>query len=354
MNEDDVVVETSEMGETVLDTGDHRGSPSDRLSAADALREWIDTQQPENRHILEKLEQDLRNESRLNEWGQFALEDLLRAPRRDITHLRSHRIAGAITAFRNLVLFVPVLVTWWAIERAAGKYESFLDVGREDSFLQVWIQHSSPSLKTTALIDALLIGSLVILTFLERQFEMRAEAEAERLDRESEIAFRETMVKVGLYLHGFRAITPAALKSGLAEAVVNLRKSSEQLAQVASRATDTLTQFALVSTSQLEPAVRRIDAIVSALGSAASAHEQMGSMVLTLQQNLGSTLSAVTNQIDSFGNGVQRQFEDHIVTLERAIRGLMQETETVARNLNGAAASAREVAILYRESVGKR
>lgn len=330
---------------------DYRGSASDRQEAADALKLWIDKHNPENRHILERLEQDLRHEERLNEWGQFALEDLLRAPRRDITNLRFHQIAERITAFRNLVLFLPVFVTWLAIDLAAGNYKEMID--EEVTFLQAWM-NSPLSLERTALIDALLIGILVVLTFLERQFEIRAEKQADELDRVTESDFRETMVKVGLYLHGFRAITPGALKSGLAEAVVNLRKSSEQLAAVTSRATDTLTQFAHVSTTQMEPAVRRIDSIVASLGSAVVAHEQMGQMVLTLQQNLGSTLSAVTNQIDHFGNGVQRQFEDHIVTLEKAIRGLMQETESVARNLNGAAASAREVALLYRDGVGSR
>ena len=62
-------------------------SSGERLAAADALKTWIEQREPENRHILEKLESDLRQDRRLNEWGQFALEDLLRPPRRDLSQI---------------------------------------------------------------------------------------------------------------------------------------------------------------------------------------------------------------------------------------------------------------------------
>jgi hypothetical protein len=324
---------------------------SERIQAADALKTWVVERQPANAHILEQLEGDLRANRRLNEWGQFALEDLLRPPRRDSSKYLIHKLAYIITFIRNIVLFIPVGVTWFAIERAAVEYNNQLALKIKTSFLQVWLNDADLTLAETALFDALLIFLLILLTIAAQVFEAMADGQAKRADKKDESDFQAVLVRVGLFLHGFRAITPSQLKSGLAEAVDNLRKSSEQLAVVAEKATDTLTQFAQVSTSQLEPAARRIDSIVSALGGAAASHEQMATMVRTLQENLGQSLNVLTTRIDDFGATLQKTLAENNQLLEASMRGLNTELQDVARDLKGTSASAREVAHLFRERI---
>lgn len=324
-------------------------SAVERIAAADALRVWIDERQPENRHILERLESDLRSDKRLNEWGQFALEDLLRPPRRNLSEIFWHEVASWVTFIRNIFLFVPVAITWFSIERAAKAYERIIFSKSEKTFLQVWLADADLTLQRTAFIDALIILLLIILTITSAGLEWFAERQVEIADEKDEADFREVLVNVGLFLHGFRAITPSALKSGLAEAVGNLRKSSEQLAIVAEKATQTLGQFAQISVTQLEPAVIRINSIVAALGSASASHEQMGTMVRNLQLNLGESLGLLTNRVDEFGSGLQQNLSTNNQLLEASIRGLLLETESVARNLASVATSAREVATLFRE-----
>ena len=324
-------------------------SAVERIAAADALRVWIDERQPENRHILERLESDLRSDKRLNEWGQFALEDLLRPPRRNLSEIFWHEVASWVTFIRNIFLFVPVAITWFSIERAAKAYERIIFSKSEKTFLQVWLADADLTLQRTAFIDALIILLLIILTITSAGLEWFAERQVEIADEKDEADFREVLVNVGLFLHGFRAITPSALKSGLAEAVGNLRKSSEQLAIVAEKATQTLGQFAQISVTQLEPAVLRINSIVAALGSASASHEQMGTMVRNLQLNLGESLGLLTNRVDEFGSGLQQSLSTNNQLLEASIRGLLLETESVARNLASVATSAREVATLFRE-----
>lgn len=326
-------------------------SSGERLAAADALKTWIEQREPENRHILEKLESDLRQDRRLNEWGQFALEDLLRPPRRDLSQILLYEVGSWVTFFRNILLFLPVAVTWYAIEGAASAFKRSIDLNKDTTFLQVWLDPDKGwfSLGNTALFDFAVILFLILLTIVSAGLEWLAERQVELADKKDEADFREVLVNVGLFLHGFRAITPSALKSGLAEAVGNLRKSSEQLAVVAQRATETLGQFAQISSSQLEPSVKRIDAIVASLGGAAASHEYMGSMVRTLQQGLGESLEVLTNRIDDFGSGLQKNLASNNELLEASIRGLLSETETVARNLASVATSAREVALLFRD-----
>ena len=329
-----------------------KSADRDRLGAADALRKWIVERSPTNAHILEQLESDLRKNQRLNEWGQFALEDLLRPPRRDASRFIAHKVAAIVTFFRNLVLFIPVAVTWLAIERAAVKFSDKLELGINTTFLEVWLNDDIfLTLATTAAIDAGLIGLLIVLTLAAQSFEVVADRSARQADESDERDFQSVLVNVGLFLHGFRSITPSALKSGLAEAVDNLRKSSEQLAAVSEKATDTLSMFAQVSVNQLEPAVRRIDAIVSALGGAATSHEQMTKLVSGLQSHLGESLSLLTIRIDDLGDKLKGSLSENNALLESSLRGLLQEIDAVGRNLNQVAATAREVAIMYREQV---
>ena len=337
---------------STVETLVEKGADRDRLGAADALRKWIVERSPTNAHILEQLESDLRKNQRLNEWGQFALEDLLRPPRRDASRFIAHKVAAIVTFFRNLVLFIPVAVTWVAIERAAVKFSDKLELGINTTFLEVWLNDDIFfTLATTAAIDAGLIGLLIVLTLVAQSFEVVADRSARQADESDERDFQSVLVNVGLFLHGFRSITPSALKSGLAEAVDNLRKSSEQLAAVSEKATDTLSMFAQVSVNQLEPAVRRIDAIVSALGGAATSHEQMTKLVSGLQSHLGESLSLLTNRIDDMGDKLKGSLSENNALLESSIRGLLQEIDAVGRNLNQVAATAREVAIMYREQV---
>ena len=337
---------------STVETLVEKGADRDRLGAADALRKWIVERSPTNAHILEQLESDLRKNQRLNEWGQFALEDLLRPPRRDASRFIAHKVAAIVTFFRNLVLFIPVAVTWVAIERAAVKFSDKLELGINTTFLEVWLNDDIFfTLATTAAIDAGLIGLLIVLTLVAQSFEVVADRSARQADESDERDFQSVLVNVGLFLHGFRSITPSALKSGLAEAVDNLRKSSEQLAAVSEKATDTLSMFAQVSVNQLEPAVRRIDAIVSALGGAATSHEQMTKLVSGLQSHLGESLSLLTIRIDDLGDKLKGSLSENNALLESSLRGLLQEIDAVGRNLNQVAATAREVAIMYREQV---
>jgi len=344
MSED---LEASNSARTIVE----KSADRDRLGAADALKKWIDERSPANAHILGQLEGDLRKNQRLNEWGQFALEDLLRPPRRDASRSIAHKAAAAITFSRNLLLFVPVAVTWFAIERAAKAYSGKLKLGIETTFLQVWLHDAYLKLDVTALIDAVIIGFLIFLTLFAQLFEVVADRRARQADESNERDFQSVLVSVGLFLHGFRSITPSALKSGLAEAVDNLRKSSEQLAAVSEKATDTLSQFAQVSVNQLEPAVRRIDAIVAALGGAATSHEQMTKLVSGLQAHLGESLSLLTIRIDDLGDKLKGSLSENNALLEKSLRGLLQEIDAVGHNLNRVAAQAREVALMYRKQV---
>ena len=77
----------------------------------------------------------------------------------------------------------------------------------------------------------------------------------------------------------------------------------------------------------------------------------MAKLVSGLQAHLGESLSLLTIRIDDLGDKLKGSLSENNSLLESSLRGLLQEIDAVGRNLNQVAATAREVAIMYREQV---
>lgn len=87
-------------------------SERERLAAANALRDWVTAEKPTNEPILKRLESDIRSGRKLNEWGAFSLDDLLRPPAYDHSRHWAARLGNIVTLVRNVLLFAPVGLTW--------------------------------------------------------------------------------------------------------------------------------------------------------------------------------------------------------------------------------------------------
>jgi len=348
-----------------------RVAESERLAVADTLRNWINSAEPENKEILNRLEADIREDRQLENWAAFTLEDLMQPPRYSEIRTLWSKIGDFVVLFRNTALFLPVLVTWYALERASDEYAKYLDEFNFDdplnkspqSFLQVW---SDPdvlwfTLRRVAFADAVIIFVLIALTMAEWGLRQRAKYAAESKDRENDLTFRKVLVDVGLFLHGFRQITPTAITGSLGEAVNKLRAATTGIRDVAddmqrlsASADATLTRFAELASRELEPSAKRLDTIVSSLGVAVDAHKSMGDMVRTLQRELGDSLSVITTRLDELGNNLDRRLEGQTEKLEFALRAIVTETEAVGTRLVSASAAAEEVARAIRSSAGIR
>ena len=347
-------------------------SESERLDTAKKLRDWIDRSKPENHLILDRLEHDIREDVRLENWSAFALEDLMRPPRYSEVNSRWSKIGDYVVLVRNTLLFIPVLITWYALSGASGSYNSYLEQtknsiitqsntsGAPDTFLQIWSKQSIVgywTLEHVAFWDAVVILLLVALTITEWYFRRQAKLAAANADRFNDLEFRNVLVDVGLLLHGFRQITPTALTGSLAEAVNRLAKATTaikdatvDMKHLSTAADTTLKRLADLSTHELEPATKRLDSIVSSLGVAVDAHKSMGELVRNLQSDLGESLGVITSRLDALGNNLDSRLSNQTEKLEFALRGITSESEAVGKRLTAAAAAAEEVARIMRAS----
>lgn len=323
-----------------------RASEKERLAAADALKKWMDEEGSSirNREILDRLHKDIRANRKMNEWGSFPLDDLLRPPTRDFTTLSKAKLANRVTLLRNLFLFVPVLITWIAIDRAASAYDKSENVGA--TFLQVWSTLEHFSLQRVALYDAAIIGLLIVLTAISHWLDGLAEKQARVLDESADVRFRTMMVNVGLYLHGFRQITPSALKGGLADAVNQLKAATDEMKDaavgmnvVADKAASTLSEFATMSAREFTPAAERLAVLVGTLESAATAHSDMGELVKVFQSQLSGTIGSLEGNLKSMTKDIVDKLNENARSLEVALVQAGNKIDAIGTNLQGAAAS---------------
>ena len=344
-----------------------RVSEAERLEVANKLRSWIDTAEPGNKEILNRLEADIREDRQLENWAAFTLEDLMQPPLYSEIRTTWSKVGDILVVFRNTILFLPVLVTWWALEKAAAAYTLYLkdrDTTLEpETFLQIWGDKAKVSitLERVAFWDFVIILSLIVLTLAEWFIRQRAKYEAEEKDRKSDLGFRSVLVDVGLFLHGFRQITPTAITGSLGDAVNKLRLATTGIRDVAvdmqrlsTSADSTLTRFAELSSRELEPSARRLDTIVSSLGIAVDAHKSMGDMVRSLQRELGESLSVITSRLDELGTNLDRRLGTQTEKLEYALREIVNEAEAVGVRLQSASAAAEQVAESLRSASGIR
>ena len=256
-------------------------------------------------------------------------------------------MAKFVEVLRNLLLFVPVMVTWIAIDRASEEYTQAENGAR--TFLQAWNESSLP-LKSVAFIDALLIGILIVMTLLSHLLDARAESKARTLDEESDVRFRTMMVKVGLYLHGFRQITPSALKGGLADAVNQLKAATDEMKDaavgmnvVADKAAGTLADFAAMSAKEFTPAAERLAVLVETLETATTAHTDMGDLVKVFQQQLSGTIGTLESSLQTMTRDIVGKLNDNAVQLEVALVQAGNKLDSIGSNLQGAAATTSAV-----------
>ena len=322
-----------------------RASDRERIGAAKALKSWMDEEGENirNREILEQLHSDISANRKMNEWGSFPLDDLLRPPMRDFSTLGTAKVAELVTVLRNLLLFVPVLVTWYAIEQASKSYEKLSGSGK--TFLQSW-NEITWSLQRVAFTDALIIAILITLTLASHLLDARAEDQARSLDEKSDARFRTMMVKVGLYLHGFRQITPSALKGGLADAVNQLKAATDEMKDaavgmnvVADKAAGTLSEFAAMSAKEFAPAAERLTVLVSTLETAAGSHVDMGDLVKVFQAQLSGTIGSLEGSLQSMTRDIVDKLNDNARSLEVALVQAGSKIEVIGTNLQGVAAT---------------
>jgi Mg2+ and Co2+ transporter CorA len=248
---------------------------------------------------------------------------------------------------RNIMILFPIMLTWFALAQAVRDYSNYIEANPEQigqPFLLLWQQGfggqgswHAPSFSAVALLDALVILVIVVITFF---------AHGRREEREEDIA----MTARDFQAHLDNALGEATVRFAMAR-TMKPNTLAEAIGQVTSRfdstAQELLTRLRIEHDRLDEIASRRerefSDFAVFASGMRAGAEESQR-MLIELRQVSGSLQTAVEDLTSEIGLAGEQQRTLLGVTggLERMIGASTQSDTALVRQLADAARNLTE------------
>jgi hypothetical protein len=250
---------------------------------------------------------------------------------------------------RNVLVLVPILLTWAALAEAARAYERFLAANPDEQgtpFLLLWQRGFggeasifSPTFSTVAIIDAVVIVAMIVLTFYthgrrEEQEDVIADTAAS-----FQTEFDNVMAEAGVLLAADRANRPAQIADSVERMADRFDRGSQEL----------LTQLQ-VEHDRLEHLASRREREFADFGKFASGMrsgaEEMHRLLVDLRQvssSLETALQDLASDVAASGDQ-QRSLLTAVTNLERMTSSSIQSDQAINRQLSQAARSLAETA----------
>jgi hypothetical protein len=259
------------------------------------------------------------------------------------------KIVEVADKIRNVLVLLPILLTWAALAEAVRAYRSYLDANPEQErtpFLLLWqrgfggeLAWYSPTFSMVAITDAVIIGVIILLTFYahgrkEAQEDLIADTTA---DFQAEID--NALAEATVLLAADRASRPMLLTDSVERLAERFERSSQELLTQLQIEHDRLDVIA----SQREQEFRDIGLFASGMRSGA---EEMHHLLVDLRQvsnGIETALQDLSSEV-STSNDQQRSLLTAVNTLERLTSSSIQSDQAVMRQLSAAVVSLSETA----------
>ncbi|MEJ7839742.1 MAG: hypothetical protein WKF81_13090 [Thermomicrobiales bacterium] len=250
---------------------------------------------------------------------------------------------------RNVLVLLPILLTWAALAEAARAYNRFLTENPAEQgtpFLLLWQRGFggeasifSPTFSTVAILDAVVIGVIIALTFYahgrrEKQEDVISDTTA---DFQAEID--NALAEATVLLAGDRASRPMLLTDSVERLADRFERSSQELLTQLQIEHDRLDVIA----TQREQEFRDIGLFASGMRSGA---EEMHHLLVDLRQvsnGLETALQDLTSEV-SVSSDQQRSLLTAVSTLERLTSSAIQSDQAVTKQLSSAVVNLAETA----------
>jgi len=275
-------------------------------------------------------------------WANLDPVEMLPTPRvRRGSRLR--RIGRLLLVMRNVAVFVPVGITWLAIQQATDEFVGYANarVGTDVNFLTFWASGGDADhgidkiwrIGSIAFADALIISFIVAATLVAGSLEARSIATQRK---EHDIIERERLtiaLALGEALQGNRTADPESVTEALAFAMNNLSEASRDLNTAASRietvtsGMDALTPSVVTLSQNVEGLSQQLASGVTASVTALVA--SVTSLGHTLDGDMQTFLSNVLAGVDA----INERFTQTIVAAEFGTKQLKDDLDAMHSRL---------------------
>ena len=297
------------------------------------LQDWAAEYDETEHPYIKGLQAAVANRDDLSMWASLNPQEMLPTPE-PIDGSRLLKISRLTGFLRNVLVFVPVLLTWLSIGRAVdafGNYaEWYKDTKQIDlnlQFLQFWqnpdlyLKEANQSLNhfwligSVAVFAAFLIFLIIALTFISGALATKGHAENEKAAVKISMKRMELGLAISNTLHGKRQANPESIGEALAEALNDLTQAARDVNESAAR-------LETVSTG-----VAALNPHIEALNQ--STNTFVASTGVQISDSVKELVSSVQNLNSAVGGNVTSLFAEAALTIEEASKQLARTNASV-------------------------
>jgi ABC-type multidrug transport system fused ATPase/permease subunit len=141
-----------------------------------------------------------------------------------------------LTLIRNILVFVPVALTWDAVSHATSAFAIYINQNSNSvvNFLEFWqngfkVLSKGWVIGRIAFLDFMLIAVVILLTLVVSVVERVIDTKKEQLAASLDSARMEIGLELAEFFYAKRTITPGAVSSNIANVLNRLLKVSESV-----------------------------------------------------------------------------------------------------------------------------
>jgi hypothetical protein len=257
-----------------------------------------------------------------------------------------HRVGNVLALLRNVLVFLPVAITWQAIAKATSAYVTWNgettasdQVGvRQKNFLDFWangydVLDKKFTLPHIGILDFWIIIAIIVISLASSALIGRGDKANEELRQEFEGERLGIAIRIRRALHGKREASPESIATSLADALADLNQTTRDMAEVAARL-EASTTGVMSLTPQIEKlndhagtfAMQTSTAIAQAVQQLVASVDSLNGSVST---NITSAFQAAVSSLQEVGEEMKR----HSTSVEYGTKLLKDDIEEIRKGL---------------------
>jgi hypothetical protein len=221
-------------------------APADLIAE---IKAWAHSNHCEDDAMVTTLIEDLESGQDLDAWASLASFEIL-PPVEYRAGDKQERLTNLIAISRNILVFVPVALTWIAVSKATTAFEQYTTANPNAvvNFLEFWqngygILSKDWTIGHIALLDGGIIGVVIALSMAVSFLEIRHKQAMRKIVPALNNQRLALGVKIFKYLHTQKSSTPEVVNANVAASVRNLLATSKEMAKTSKELAKDLKKF---------------------------------------------------------------------------------------------------------------
>jgi hypothetical protein len=302
--------------------------------------QWDVTSDPYVKGLNEAIQQN----NDLGMWSSLDPTQLL--PDMPDQTTNYHRIGNGMSILRNVLVFLPVAITWQAIAKATQAYTDWKGeaptTGQagvlQKNFLDFWangygVLDKKFTIPHVGILDFWIIVAIISISLISSALVARGQSANDDLRHVFESERLTVAIRIRRALHGKREASPESIATSLADALADLNQTTRDMAEVAARL-----EASTSGVMSLTPQIEKLNdhAGTFALQTSTAIAQAVQQLVTSVDSLNGSVSNNITSAFQTAVSSLQEVGEEmkrHATSVEYGTKLLKEDIEAIRKGL---------------------